>query len=210
MAARATVTRSNLELPGRFDQILGLGFIDVGFSPVRRSGGADELGAEDWPRYLAACIELGRRELDGALEGGPIRFANFAVALKQLWRSSSMPYPCGAGGGYFSVATDGTWYACHRAIGDRTYALGDNQTLDEPKRAQFLRERHVHSQAECRRCWARYLCSGICHQEASARSDSSSGFIRGWLDFCLEAYCELLAGRPEWFRALARPAHDMS
>ena len=110
-----------------------------------------------------------------------------------------MPYPCGAGGGYFSVAADGTWYACHRAIGEKAYQLGSNEGLDEVRRASFLHARHVHQQPECSSCWARYLCSGGCHQEASARSDSSCGFIRGWLDFCLAAYAEMMAHRPGWF-----------
>ncbi|MBV8774888.1 MAG: SPASM domain-containing protein, partial [Deltaproteobacteria bacterium] len=93
------------------------------------------------------------------------------------------------------------WYACHRAIGQQDYQLGDNHGLDEVRRVSFLRARHVHQQPECRSCWARYLCSGGCHQEASSRSDSSCGFIRGWLEFCLAGYAELIARRPGWFTA---------
>jgi uncharacterized protein len=69
--------------------------------------------------------------------------------------------------------------------------MGDNAGLDQILRRRFLEARHVHSQTACRRCWARYLCSGACHQEASARTDSACGFVRGWLEFCLGAYCDL-------------------
>jgi uncharacterized protein len=126
-------------------------------------------------------------------QGRPVRFTNFAVALKQIHRGASSPYPCGAGGGYFSVSANGDWYACHRAIGSPAYQMGNSQELDSGRRQDFLSARHVHSQSACRNCWARYLCSGGCHQEVSSRSDSSCGFIRGWLDFCLTAYCELSA-----------------
>jgi uncharacterized protein len=199
IAARATVVRTDLNIGARFLEILGLGFDEVGFSPVRVAGGANALDGADWTEYLNAMIALADREVAGLFFGRPLRLTNLAVALKQLHRGFSMPYPCGAGGGYFSVGADGTWYACHRAIGQDTYALGDNSGLDQSRRSAFIRARHVHAQAECRLCWARYLCSGGCHQEASARSDSSCGFIRGWLDYCLKAYSEIVQRHPDWF-----------
>jgi uncharacterized protein len=199
VGARATVMRTCLEVGARFDQIVALGFREVGFSPVRSGPLVHALRGEDWRAYLTAMIELARGEMSAALLSAPVRLTNFAIALKQLHRGFSMPYACGAGGGYFSVAVDGTWYACHRAIGQHNYALGNNEGLDEARRASFLQARHVHGQPECRKCWARYLCSGGCHQETSSRSDSSCGFIRGWLDFCLGAYTEMIERRPDYF-----------
>ncbi len=188
IAARATVTRGQLDLSQYFDDILALGFPEVGFSPLRVDRNGRALRDEDWPRYLDALERVARAEL---ARGGPIRLTNLAVALKQIARGASSPYPCGAGGGYFSVSSAGQWYACHRAIGVDEFAMGDNAGLDEARRLAFLKARHVHAQAACRRCWARYLCSGACHQEASARSDLACGFVRGWLEFCLSIYCEL-------------------
>ncbi|HMH53608.1 MAG TPA: radical SAM protein [Candidatus Acidoferrum sp.] len=207
LSARATVTRHRLDLTDRFDSIRALGFPEVGFSPLRTGGDAEgPLRGSDWPEYLDALTGLARRELRRALDGGPIRLTNLAVALKQLHRGASAPYPCGAGAGYFSVSSSGTWYACHRAIGSPTYELGDSRGLDEARRARFLTDRHVHAQAACGTCWARYLCSGGCHQEATARTDSSCGFIRGWLDFCLAAYCELADRHPDYWEAEDRGA----
>jgi uncharacterized protein len=125
--------------------------------------------------------------------------------LKQLRSGASSPYPCGAGGGYFSVSHDGDWYACHRAVGRSEYRLGDNASIDAEKRRHFLSSRHVHAQQECRSCWARYLCSGGCHQEAATRTSAGCDFIRGWLEFCLTAYCELIEQRPDFF--LPHAAH---
>jgi uncharacterized protein len=200
VAARATVTRHALDLEQRFDQLIALGFPEAGFSPLRQAVDlAGPLRGVDWQRYLTSCVGLARAELSRALDGRPIRFTNFAVALKQLHRGWSSPYPCGAGGGYFSVGADGDWYACHRAIGDDAYRLGRSSGLNEARRDAFLRARHVHQQEPCRSCWARYLCSGGCHQEAAERAQASCDFIRGWLEACLRAYCELSAARPAWF-----------
>jgi uncharacterized protein len=98
------------------------------------------------------------------------------------------------------VSTEGRWYACHRAIGDEDYALGGGTTAVDPQRQRaFLTLRHVERIDPCRGCWARYLCSGGCHQEAAARTDASCTAIRTWLDFCLDAYCTLSTERPDWF-----------
>jgi uncharacterized protein len=208
LGARVTVTGREGNLQRRFDAIVALGFAEVGFSPVRRGSPSDGgLALDNWPAYLAEMIGVARGELAVLLSGGSIRLTNFAIALRQLHRGACMPYPCGAGGGYFSVAADSTWYACHRAIGQKDYAMGDNTGLNEARRGDFLRERHVHAQPACQSCWARYLCSGGCHHEASDRSDSSCGFIRGWLEFCIKSYSELLRWQPQWF-ATGNPVQE--
>jgi uncharacterized protein len=211
IAARATVLSSDLDLAARFGSIADLGFAEVGFSPLRVSpGAAGALQDEHWAEYLNALTALARDELKRAMAGQSIRLTNFAIAMKQLHRGAAAPYPCGAGGGYFSVGADGAWYACHRAIGDAAYRLGDSAGLARDLRTSFLAERHVHAQEDCQRCWARYLCSGGCHQEAKARTRASCDFIRGWLEFCLGAYCELSQARPDYFdRAAAKPIQEV-
>jgi uncharacterized protein len=192
LAARATVRREDMRLGAHFDALAEAGFNEIGFSPLRSGPtSAGAIAGDDWNAYLEALTALADRERARARAGLPIRLTNLAVALKQLHRGFASPYPCGAGGGYFSVASDGDWYACHRAVGDEEYRLGNSDGLDAAKRAAFLEARHVDAQTDCRTCWARYLCSGGCHQEAKARSPQSCDFVRGWLHYCLVAYCEL-------------------
>lgn len=200
VAARATVTRFDLNLPRAFDAIVRTGFQEVGFAPLKSGpDGSGPLREADWNGYLHALTTLARRELCSAMDGGPLRLSNFAVALKQLHRGASSPYPCGAGGGYFSVGSNGDWYTCHRTIGDAAFRVGDNHALDDMRRERFLLQRHVHAQTNCRSCWARYLCAGGCHQEASRRTAASCDFVRSWLDFCLGAYAEMSERRPDFF-----------
>lgn len=199
ISARVTVGRNTLQLEERVAAILALGFEEVGISPLRVAADHSELGDDDWDPYLSGLIGLAEIELDRVRRGLGIRLTNLAVALKQIHRGASSPYPCGAGGGYFSLSADGKWYACHRAIGDAEYQLGENGQLDEAQRAAFLKARHVHAQTDCANCWARYLCSGSCHQEAGARTPGSCGFIRSWLHYCLSSYCELSSSHPSFF-----------
>jgi uncharacterized protein len=170
----------------------GAGFGDVGLSPLRSGPAtAGPIAGAAWADYLAQLTALADRELDRLRAGYALRLCNLAVALRQIHRGACSPYPCGAGGGYFSVAADGDWYACHRAIGEEAFRLGDANGLDETKREAFLLARHVDAQTDCTECWARHLCSGGCHQELAARTPASCDFVRGWLRFCLTRYCEL-------------------
>ena len=199
ICARATVLPGDLEVAARFADIVDLGFPEVGFSPLKSAPAQAAFADAHWGPYFESLTSLARLELQRGLAGAPVRLSNFAIALKQLHRGAASPYPCGAGGGYFSVAADGDWYACHRAIGDAGYRLGNAQGLNDERREQFLLARHVDAQTDCRRCWARYLCSGGCHHEAKARTAAGCDFIRGWLEFCLVSYCEMSAARPEFF-----------
>ena len=203
VAARMTVSGDAFNLGERFDAIWAIGFREAGVAPLRTADDGSNLSELGWPIYLEELIAVSRRELARARIGETIRLTNLAVALKQIHSGASSPYPCGAGGGYFSVAADGRWYACHRAIGDDNFVVGNTQSLSRERRNAFLIERHVHTQTPCNNCWARYLCSGGCHQEARARKTAGCDFIRDWLEFCLASYCELLAYRPAYFN----PSH---
>jgi uncharacterized protein len=198
VTARATLTSFDLDLVGRYDALATEGFPAVGFAPVRIGFGA--LGDGDWPRWLDASVALGERELGRIRAGGNTAFDNLQVALRRLEAGSSSPYPCGAGGGYASASTAGRWFACHRAIGEEGYALGDaGGGADPARQARFLADRHIERVEPCRSCWARYLCGGGCHQEAATRTAAACDAIRGWLEFCLDAYCVVSSERPGWF-----------
>jgi len=77
-----------------------------------------------------------------------------------------------------------------------------------------LRDRHVHRQDPCHRCWARYLCGGGCHHEVIARGRPACDYIRGWLHYCLGAYLRLTSPTqpdglpPTWDGAALSAGHD--
>ncbi|MBB2708422.1 SPASM domain-containing protein (plasmid) [Rhizobium sophoriradicis] len=193
VAARMSVRNNGSDLQSQFDSVMKIGFKEAGISPLRKAADDSGFGEGDYASYLSELIGIAAGEVARAEEGKPIRLTNLMIALRQIHRGWAAPFACGAGGGYFSVASDGKWYACHRAIGESDFELGDSSGIDSARRTAFLTERHVHNQTDCQSCWARYLCSGGCHQEASVRTPASCDFVRGWLTFCLQKYCELTA-----------------
>jgi uncharacterized protein len=200
VAARVTVTPDNLALKDTLDELVGMGFHSVGFSPMLASPrGAGEMTAPALAAMLEQMVRCGEELERRVCAGERYPFANLVNALRELHRGTHRPYPCGAGAGYLGVSADGELAACHRFVGDPRRALGTIAAVDRDAQNAWLADRHVHRQEPCRSCWARYLCGGGCHHEVIHRGRPACDYIRGWLHYCLGAYGRLLAARPDWF-----------
>jgi uncharacterized protein len=204
VSARVTVTPENLNLRRTLDDFITAGFYSVGFSPMLSApGGRGELQAADLVRMLDGMVDCGRTFERRLVAGERYPFDNMVNAMREINRGSHRPYPCGAGAGYLGVSADGELAACHRFVGDVEGAMGTVAGVDRDRQAHWLAERHVHRQAPCTECWARYLCGGGCHHETIHRGRPACEYIRGWLHYCLTAYLRLLRQRPDWFDAPA-------
>lgn len=201
VSARVTVTPDNLFLRETLDEFLSLGFHSVGFSPMLSSPtGVGEMGAAELESMLEQMICCGRSFERAVIRGERYPFLNMMNAMREIHRGTHRPYPCGAGAGYLGVSADGGLYACHRFVEDPVAVMGDVRSgVDRFRQRRWLADRHVHRQEPCRTCWARYLCSGGCHHEVINRGRTACNYIRGWLNYCLQAYIRLLEQRPHYF-----------
>jgi uncharacterized protein len=201
VSARATITPLNLDLPGTLDELIGLGFHSVGFAPTLSSAQRDlELDRASLPTMLERMVECGRKFELETIAGRRYPFSNLSSAMKELHRGTHRPYPCGAGAGYLGVSADGGMYACHRFVGDPAGYMGDlRDGIERARQNKWLADRHVHRQEPCKSCWARYLCGGGCHHEVINRGRPACDYIRGWLNYCLEAYVNIYEQRPDFF-----------
>jgi uncharacterized protein len=193
VSARVTVTPENLALRETLDTFVAEGFHSVGFSPMLSApNGKGEMQRDDLAAMLAGMIECGRAFERHAMAGRRYPFLNMLNALREIARGTHRPYPCGAGAGYLGVSAEGDLSACHRFVGNPVGDMGSvERGADRTQRAAWLADRHVHRQAPCNTCWARYLCGGGCHHEVIARGRPACDYIRGWLDYCLGAYLRL-------------------
>jgi uncharacterized protein len=201
VSARVTVTPKNLQLKATLDELLGIGFHSVGFSPMLYApSGEAAMQEKSLEEMLQQMIECGEEFERRTFRGERYAFSNVASAIQEIHKGTHRPYPCGAGGGYFGVSADGGLYTCHRFVKDETAYFGDVwRGVDSKTQTRWLSERHVHNQLPCSRCWARYLCGGGCHHEVMHRGRPACDYIRGWLDYCLKAYVRVWAAAPEYF-----------
>lgn len=207
LAARVTVTPQTRALLPALEHLIGLGFDEVGFAAVLVSPNpALAFAPEDFPAFLARMTECGRTALRELAAGRRYPFGNFETAMHEIHRGSHRPYPCGAGAAYLSANADGALFACHRLIDDPAFAMGSIQGgPDNAARSSHLARSHVDLMEPCRTCWARYLCGGGCYHEVTRRGRIGCEYIRGWLEFCLQAYVELSSARPGYFTDGERP-----
>jgi uncharacterized protein len=201
VSARVTVTPANLSLVETLNAFLDIGFHSVGFSPMLSSPmGLFQLNEPDFQPLLDNIIKCGREFERRVLRGERYAFSNMSAAMQEIHRGSHRPYPCGAGAGYMGVSATGDLSACHRFVESSVGAMGNVfDGIDQTSRNSWLADRHVHRQEPCRGCWARYLCGGGCHHEVIHRGRPACDYIRGWLDYCLQAYVRLLDARPDYF-----------
>jgi uncharacterized protein len=201
VSARVTVTPENLALQQTLDEFISMGFHSVGFSPMLASPtGREQMQESHLQQMLSQMVECGRAFELHVAAGRRYPFSNMATALQQIHRGTHRPYPCGAGAGYVGVSAEGELHPCHRFVGDAATRLGSVYTgVEAPIQAEWLRARHVHAQQPCSGCWARYLCGGGCHHEVLRRGRPACDYIRGWLDYCLQAYVRLSQVRPAYF-----------
>jgi uncharacterized protein len=159
------------------------------------------LQTADLVRMLDGMLDCGCAFEQRLVVGERYPFDNMVNAMREIHRGTHRPYPCGAGAGYLGVSADGELAACHRFVGDAAGTMGTIAGVDREQQARWLDKRHVHRQAPCTECWARYLCGGGCHHEAIRRGRPACDYIRGWLHYCLTAYLRLSRQRPDWFEA---------
>lgn len=195
VTARVTVTPQNLGLRQMLDTFLEAGFYSVGFSPMLHAPGpAEQMNSEHLALMLAEMIDCGREFERRTRLGQRYGFANLQNALKEIGKGTHRPYPCGAGAGYLGVSAEGGLYACHRFVGDEVGALGTlDSGIDLVKQHDWLLSRHVHQQTDCQQCWAKYLCGGGCHHEVLGAGRAACDYVRGWLQFSMEAFTSLSA-----------------
>ena len=126
VSARVTVTTSNLDIKHTLDELIGLGFHSVGFSPMLSSPtGENEMDATSLERMLENMISCGEQYEKAVTEGRRYPFSNMTTALREVHRGTHRPYPCGAGAGYLGVSASGELAACHRFVNDDLGYLGN-------------------------------------------------------------------------------------
>jgi uncharacterized protein len=202
--ARVTVTPRNLDLPRIMDGLVEMGFDSVMFSPMLNApSGRDEMRVRELDHMLEQLIRCGDVFRDRVRKGLVLPLANVITTLRRIHSYEQDQYPCGAGGGYMSVSAEGDLYACHRFVNDDDGLMGNVvDGVDRDRQAAWLASRHLDKQSPCGGCWARHLCSGSCHYEAIKRGRPACDYIRGWLDYCLCLYAELVEEHPEILRKI--------
>lgn len=97
---------------------------------------------------------------------------------------------CGSGTEYLAVTPWGDLYPCHQFVGEEEYCMGN---VDEGVVRTDIRDEfktcNVYAKEKCKKCFARFYCSGGC----AANAYHFTGDITG----AYEIGCEMMRKRVE-------------
>ena len=174
---RGTFTRDNLDFTKDILHLHDLGFNELSMEPV--VGNSDSglgLTSDDidaiYKQYELLAGEMRKR----GKEGRGFTFYHYMINLTGGPCIHKRVAGCGVGKEYVAVTPQGELYPCHQFIGDDRFVLGDiwQGFIREELRQNFAK-RGIYTNDECRKCWARFYCSGGCAANAFHASGSICG-----------------------------------
>ncbi|PLX38439.1 MAG: quinohemoprotein amine dehydrogenase maturation protein [Hyphomicrobiales bacterium] len=215
VGARVTLTHGVTDVIAIWDHLKnGLGFAEVGFSPVTSGPmSAFNLTGDELSDVFERMKALGRIYRDAALEGRNIGFSNMHQLMTDLYEGRSKALPCGAGLGMLAVDHAGELNLCHRFTGSDMETYGSvDEGIAKARLSRFLEDRAERGDKGCETCRIRNLCAGGCYHESYAHfSDPTKptyhycDLMRDWIDFGIEVYGDLIAGNPAFFTDTIMP-----
>ena len=188
---RGTFTHYNLDFSEDVLHLADLGFKQISVEPVvAEPKEAYAIREEDLPKlfeeYDKLAVEMIRRHKSGE----DFNFFHFMIDLEGGPCVAKRLSGCGSGTEYLAVTPWGDFYPCHQFVGNEKFLLGnvDEGILNTDIRDEF-KCCNVYAKEKCRKCFARFYCSGGC----AANAYNFSGDICGAYDIG----CELQKKRIE-------------
>jgi len=197
---RGTFTRENLDFSKDVLHLADLGFKQISVEPVvaAKDTGFD-LRREDLPVLFKEYEDLALEYVKRHKESRGFNFFHFMIDLEQGPCVIKRMKGCGSGHEYLAVTPEGDLYPCHQFVGMEQFKMGNvNNSFDiDDSICSMFRKQNIYIKDECRKCWARFFCSGGCAANAYQ--------FNGCLDKPYDIGCELERKRVEcalWIKAV--------
>ena len=161
---RGTFTRNNLDFSKDILHFADLGFKQVSVEPVV----GDEtdpyaIREEDLPVILEEYDKLAKIMIQREKEGKGFNFFHFMIDLDGGPCVAKRLSGCGSGTEYLAVTPWGDLYPCHQFVGQEEFKMGTvEEGVTRPQIADEFRSCSVYSKEKCRKCFAKFYCSGGC------------------------------------------------
>ncbi len=161
---RGTFTNKNLDFSNDVFALYEAGFDQISIEPVVGEGDEYALTEKELSTVFKEYENLANRILENEKKGCKFNFFHFMIDLDQGPCAIKRLRGCGCGNDYVAITPDGDIYPCHQFVGMEEYKMGniDEGTFNQEMKSDFA-NCHVYSKPECRKCWAKFYCSGGCN-----------------------------------------------
>ena len=188
---RGTFTHYNPDFAADVLHLADLGFKQISVEPVVAEPSEPyAITEEDLPKLFEEYDKLAAEMVRRHKEGDDFNFFHFMIDLEGGPCVAKRLSGCGSGTEYLAVTPWGDFYPCHQFVGNEKFLLGN---VDEGIKNTEIRDEfkccNVYAKEKCRKCFARFYCSGGC----AANAYNFSGDICGAYDIG----CELQKKRIE-------------
>ena len=189
--ARGTSTHHNLDFSKDVLHLADLGFKQISVEPVVAPADADyALQPEDLPKIFEEYDNLAKEMVKRKKEGNGFNFFHFMIDLTGGPCVYKRLSGCGSGTEYLAVTPWGDLYPCHQFVGEENFLLGNvDEGITRPEICQEFKGCNVYAKEECKKCFARFYCSGGCA--------ANSYNFKGNINDVYEIGCELQRKRVE-------------
>lgn len=162
---RATFTKYNLDFANDVFHLYSQGFDQLSAEPVVGDPSMPyAITEKELPRIFGEYERLAEMMLVNENKGKKFNFFHFMLDLDQGPCAIKRLRGCGSGNEYVAITPDGDIYPCHQFVGINEYKMGNlmDKTFDMNIKNEFAKA-HIYSKEDCRKCWARFYCSGGCN-----------------------------------------------
>lgn len=137
-----------------------LGFRNVSVEPATgKPGDPYAITVNELDAAKAEYDKLAQELLDKP----EINFFHFFVDLKQGPCVIKRMRGCGAGSEYVAITPEGDIYPCHQFVGNEAFKMGSvHDGSFDTEIADTFAGLNIYTKPACRKCWARFYCSGGC------------------------------------------------
>lgn len=122
---------------------------------------------EDLPKIFEEYDKLAKYMIEREREGKGFNFFHFMIDLEGGPCVAKRLSGCGSGTEYLAVTPWGDLYPCHQFVGQEEFLMGNvDEGVVKPEIAEDFRGCSVYSKEKCKKCFARFYCSGGCMANA--------------------------------------------
>jgi len=162
---RGTYTKYNLDFSEDIMHLYEMGFDQISVEPVMADPKEPYAITEGDLTKIFKEYEILAHKISEILNSGKfINFFHFMIDLDQGPCAIKRLRGCGSGNEYIAISPEGDIYPCHQFVGIEKFNMGNihKGTFDLDIKDEFAKA-HVYSKPECRKCWAKFYCSGGCN-----------------------------------------------
>ena len=165
---RGTFTRNNLDFSEDVKHFAQLGFKQMSIEPVvGEESESYAIKEEDLPKIFEEYDKLAKYMIEREREGKGFNFFHFMIDLEGGPCVAKRLSGCGSGTEYLAVTPWGDLYPCHQFVGQEEFLMGNvDEGVVKPEIAEDFRGCSVYSKEKCKKCFARFYCSGGCMANA--------------------------------------------